>query len=328
MGSRKKDAKHRRREQRLAERASRFERHAALVVERHGDPRYVQRTLNPDGSQSLTLPPEMMDLMLQQRERFREKFGRDIRPDDPIFFDPDAEEPVPVPAEHYEELLQAFADDTDDPELRSLALASLDTGYMVTELNQHLFTAHEVEAFSASVTKHLEVHTQQEGLIDFIESRMQAVIGMIADGSADVDLPRFLIEELLSERSEASEHDAGLVISMMLAVPLRLLVSAKAAGIGENELNIAAQWIADNLGGVDYAGPASAVATAIWGGDGQSHLEQHLGTSEPTFNDMHELLGQDFAPAMMWLCAGLIATAGDGDIEWLRVISQREDSDT
>lgn len=32
--------------------------------------------------------------MIEQRIAFKEKFGRDVEPDDPIFFDPDADEPV------------------------------------------------------------------------------------------------------------------------------------------------------------------------------------------------------------------------------------------
>jgi hypothetical protein len=36
------------------------------------------------------------EIMEAQRQRFREKFGRDWREDDPVFFDPDASEPRPM----------------------------------------------------------------------------------------------------------------------------------------------------------------------------------------------------------------------------------------
>src|SRR5215470_17590266 len=38
------------------------------------------------------------EIVEAQRQRFREKFGRDWGPNDPVFFDPDATEPVPMSA--------------------------------------------------------------------------------------------------------------------------------------------------------------------------------------------------------------------------------------
>ena len=42
------------------------------------------------------------ELIEDQRQRFREKFGRDQGPDDPLFFDPDAAEPVPMSTVKFE----------------------------------------------------------------------------------------------------------------------------------------------------------------------------------------------------------------------------------
>jgi hypothetical protein len=327
MSKPNKDAKRRRRAKRLAERAGRFESHAALVVERQGDPGYAQKTRRPDGSYAVTLPPEMTEMLARQRELFREKFGRDVGPDDPIFFDPDADEPVPVPVERFQESLQAVADGTDDPELRALALASLDVGYMVTEMNQHLFTAHEVEAFGAAVAGHLEGSDLGESLAEYVNDHLLDVVGMLADGSAEPDLPRLLIEQLLTGDGELDDEQVGAVISLMVMLLLRWLVAAREAGVGEDELTLATQWVADNLGGIDYAGPAATVAMAVGGGEGRSTLERSLGTSDPTVNDLHELLGQDFGPAMMWLCAGMVATVGAGDVDWLRTIDATEDEE-
>src|SRR5215472_5561153 len=38
------------------------------------------------------------EILEAQRQRFREKFGRDPGPSDPVFFNPDAPEPVPMSA--------------------------------------------------------------------------------------------------------------------------------------------------------------------------------------------------------------------------------------
>jgi hypothetical protein len=150
---------------------------------------------------------------------------------------------------------------------------------------------------------------------------------MLADGSAAPDLPRFLVEQLLSSDADLDDEQAGLAISMMVMLPLRWLLAAKEAGVGEDELTAATQWVADNLGGIDYAGPAATVAMAIWGGEDRSTLEKSLGTSDPTVNDLHELLGQDFGPAMIWLCAGMVATVGAGDIDWLCGIDATENEE-
>jgi hypothetical protein len=43
--------------------------------------------------ESRSIVPEEIDLYRRQTEAFQRKFGREMGPDDPFFFDPDAEEP-------------------------------------------------------------------------------------------------------------------------------------------------------------------------------------------------------------------------------------------
>src|SRR5215467_9991923 len=56
----------------------------------------------PVGRSSASLrgrsPSRTQEILETQRQRFREKFGRDWGPNDPVFFDPDATEPVPMSA--------------------------------------------------------------------------------------------------------------------------------------------------------------------------------------------------------------------------------------
>lgn len=42
--------------------------------------------------------PRAMDVLQEQRERFRKRFGRDPGPRDPAFFDEDADVPTPMSA--------------------------------------------------------------------------------------------------------------------------------------------------------------------------------------------------------------------------------------
>jgi len=53
--------------------------------------------LMPDGSRKVFLSPDQVELLEHQRDTFREKFGRDPGSGDPLFFDPDADEPRPLP---------------------------------------------------------------------------------------------------------------------------------------------------------------------------------------------------------------------------------------
>jgi hypothetical protein len=52
---------------------------------------------NAAASRSIPLGPEMTEALKEQFRRFEEKFGRPPGPDDPLFFDPSADEPRPTP---------------------------------------------------------------------------------------------------------------------------------------------------------------------------------------------------------------------------------------
>jgi hypothetical protein len=55
------------------------------------------------------MSPELHSALLQQRAAFRAKFGRDPGPGDPIFFDPDADTPVPISPDRMERELDEAA---------------------------------------------------------------------------------------------------------------------------------------------------------------------------------------------------------------------------
>ena len=79
------------------------------------------------------LTPDAHEALLQQREAFIEKFGREPGPDDPVFFDPDADTPEPLDLEGYEkDLADAMVAAGIDPRL---IYASRKTGLLVTEEN-------------------------------------------------------------------------------------------------------------------------------------------------------------------------------------------------
>jgi hypothetical protein len=49
-------------------------------------------------ARTIEMTPEMEATVIQQLARFREKFGREPGPDDPLFFDPDLDVPTPLTA--------------------------------------------------------------------------------------------------------------------------------------------------------------------------------------------------------------------------------------
>jgi hypothetical protein len=58
--------------------------------------RQCQVTRHADGNRTIRLNEEMTAALKEQLQNFREKFGREPGPHDPIFFDPDKDVPTPM----------------------------------------------------------------------------------------------------------------------------------------------------------------------------------------------------------------------------------------
>jgi hypothetical protein len=87
-----------------------------------------------------------------QLEAFRKKFGRDPCPDDPIFFDPDANEPVPLNPQQYEQaMVETMSQAGIDP---AFIYAFKRTGRIVTEHNKHRLTAKELRQWNDAIDEY------------------------------------------------------------------------------------------------------------------------------------------------------------------------------
>ena len=102
---------------------------------------------NDDGGIGKAIPmdPELQALLHEQHERFRERFGRDPKPDDPIFFD------LP-PLEHSE--FYAVQDMRRAGLAPELVYAFEKTGLLVTTMNQDLIPEKALGEWDAAIAEY------------------------------------------------------------------------------------------------------------------------------------------------------------------------------
>jgi len=109
----------------------------------------IERTDYDDGSRSISMTPEMEEDLKKQRKKFIKKFGREPGPDDPLFFDPDADTPQPYPEERVTEIIvESMREAVVD---KRLINAYKKTGLIVTPNNLDLMTPEELEEFEEAL---------------------------------------------------------------------------------------------------------------------------------------------------------------------------------
>lgn len=82
---------------------------------------------------------EVAAALSRRRDDFRRKFGRDPQPGDPVFFDPDADEPIPIHEDSFtEELVGKIAKTVG---IDAAYAAARTGGLILTEDNRHLISS-------------------------------------------------------------------------------------------------------------------------------------------------------------------------------------------
>jgi len=113
---------------------------------------HVGKISMADDSKRMLLPAEVTEAIACQLEAFRKKFGRDPCPDDPIFFDPDAKEPVPLNPQQYEQdMIETMAQAGINP---AFIYAFKRTGRIVTESNRHRLTEKELREWNDAIDEY------------------------------------------------------------------------------------------------------------------------------------------------------------------------------
>jgi hypothetical protein len=126
---------------------SRFMSHWFTIVEPPG-----WRDAMVQQPRRIRLSPEVPQAIERQLAAFREKFGRDPNDDDPILFDPDADDPVPLSDEKYERMMIEAM--TEVGISQAMIFAFKRTGRIVTERNKHLLTAEELREWNDAVDEY------------------------------------------------------------------------------------------------------------------------------------------------------------------------------
>ena len=98
---------------------------------------------------------ETAEIMAQQKKLFREQFGREPGPDDPLFFDAGVAAPQFLSDESTHEiwkiLLQAAGDSGINP---AIVYAMNKTGRILTETNVHFLTGAELQEWNDAVDEY------------------------------------------------------------------------------------------------------------------------------------------------------------------------------
>jgi hypothetical protein len=99
---------------------------------------------------SVPLPDEVRDVLDGQRQKFFDKFGREMGPNDPVFFD------MP-PLEHVEhQMVEAMkAADLDPAFIYAFEKTG---GLLVTEQNQHLIPEKDLNEWDAAIREYEAKH--------------------------------------------------------------------------------------------------------------------------------------------------------------------------
>lgn len=112
-------------------------------------PHVLRRT--PD-ERVIEVPAELLDAFEETRLAFVEKFGREPRPEDPVFFDPEADEPREMTSAQVAEIEREASKAMREAGLSEAYIyAWKKTGMLLTQDNEDLFTEEELDEFDAAM---------------------------------------------------------------------------------------------------------------------------------------------------------------------------------
>lgn len=98
---------------------------------------------------------ELYQAMLEQKQLFIEKFGREPRPEDPLFFEPDSDVPEAISDETLDRMMnEMFNDAGIDP---AITYAYHKTGLLVSEENIDFLSEEDLAEWNQAVEEAKEL---------------------------------------------------------------------------------------------------------------------------------------------------------------------------
>ncbi len=108
----------------------------------------------------LILGPEELKIIDEQKAAFKNKFGREMRDSDPLFFDPDADEPRPIPEEVIRsETLRAMRESGFPPEF---IYAYEKTGFLVSEDGYKAMRPEDRREYDAAIDEYFRLEKRKK----------------------------------------------------------------------------------------------------------------------------------------------------------------------
>ena len=106
----------------------------------------------------VSLPPEVIEALQAQRDAFRQEFGRDPRPDDPVFFRRDAANPRPMTEAEDDLIISAMERAGLSP---AIIHAHRRCGFLLTEETLTVLTEDEKAAWLAAIEEYRQLHERR-----------------------------------------------------------------------------------------------------------------------------------------------------------------------
>ena len=101
------------------------------------------------------MTPKLEEILKEQRKLFIRKFGREPGPDDPLFFDPDADTPQFITEQTRGRLIEQMVEAMRNAGIdEGYIYAYRKTGLLITEENVNLMTPKELEAFEEAIREY------------------------------------------------------------------------------------------------------------------------------------------------------------------------------
>lgn len=104
----------------------------------------------------IPMTPVLREVIEMQLQAFREKFHREARAEDPIFFDPDADTPQVISEEKMRAMMVDIAHEANlTPDI---IYAMRKPGWVVTEGNKHLLTSEEAAEWNDAIDEYFTLN--------------------------------------------------------------------------------------------------------------------------------------------------------------------------